>query len=85
MTILRSEAAAVVAALVACGLEQTGEGRFRAASRLPLAAASWSSWRPSQTSSVDIFRLVGRLSGGGGGGGAAAMEKPKEVKVPVGR
>jgi hypothetical protein len=79
-----SEAAAVIATLVARGLEQTGDGRFSAAARFPPSVASWSSWRVTHTSWVDIFLMVGRPLGGGGGG-AAAMEKPREVRASVER
>jgi hypothetical protein len=78
-----SEATLEVVALVARHVEHTRDGILSAAARLegPLAA-SLSSWRATQTSWVDICLMVGRLPGEGG---AAAMEKPREVRLPVGR
>jgi hypothetical protein len=60
-----SDAATMVAAFVAGGLELSGDDRFRAAARLLTPpAASRSSCRAAHTSCTDIFRFEGRLPRG---------------------
>jgi hypothetical protein len=81
-----SDGAAMVDALIAGGLEQSGDGRFRADARLPsLLAASRSSCRMAQTSCADILRFEGRLPGGGGGMRRRNVGHgvSEEVSVPV--
>jgi hypothetical protein len=78
---VNSDGAAMVAALIAEGLEQRGDGRFRAAARmLTPPATSRSSCRAAQTSCADILIFEGLGLGLGLGSKLSVLAATRECR-----